>query len=107
MRIEYLYYFLVISETQSLNKASNKLFISQQQLSRIVSSLENELNPETNLAAFSLKIANNTPIITNGIIKIIHDQNPIFIMHISFYAPIFLTIPLPKIDDRPINHNFP
>lgn len=44
---------------------------------------ENELNPETNLVAFSLKIANNTPIITNGITKIIHDQNPIFIIHTS------------------------
>ena len=43
----------------------------------------NELNPETNLVAFSLKIANNTPIITNGITKIIHDQNPIFIIHTS------------------------
>ncbi len=47
------------------------------------SSLENELNPETNFAAFSLKIANNTPIIRNGITKIIHDQNPIFIIHTS------------------------
>ena len=41
------------------------------------------LNPETNFAAFSLKIANNTPIIRNGITKIIHDQNPIFIIHTS------------------------
>ena len=47
------------------------------------SSLENELNPETNFAAFSLKIANNTPIIRNGITKIIHDQNPIFIINTS------------------------
>mgnify|MGYP001833698524 CR=1 FL=1 len=46
-------------------------------------SLENELNPETNFAAFSLKIANNTPIIRNGITKIIHDQNPIFIINTS------------------------
>ena len=40
-------------------------------------------NNKTNLVAFSLKIANNTPIITNGITKIIHDQNPIFIIHTS------------------------
>ena len=55
MRIEYLYYFLVISEAQSLNKAANKLFISQQQLSRIVSSLENE---------FQTKLLYRTP---NGV----------------------------------------
>ena len=46
MRVEYLYYFLVVSETKSLNKAANKLFISQQQLSRIVSSLENEFQTQ-------------------------------------------------------------
>ena len=44
----------------------------------------NELNPETNLAALSLNIANNTPIITNGITKTPHSQNPIFIAYSSF-----------------------
>ena len=48
------------------------------------SSFGNELNPETNLAAFSLNIANNTPIITNGITKTPHSQNPIFIAYSSF-----------------------
>ena len=42
------------------------------------------LNPETNLAAFSLNIANNTPVITNGITKTPHSQNPIFIAYSSF-----------------------
>ena len=49
MRVEYLYYFLVVSETKSLNKAANKLFISQQQLSRIVSSLENEFQTQSSI----------------------------------------------------------
>lgn len=44
MKIEHLYYFLVISETKSINKASQKLFISQQHLSRIINGLEDDLH---------------------------------------------------------------
>ena len=39
---------------------------------------DSELNPETNIAAFSLKTANRIPIIANRIAKTAHDQNPIF-----------------------------
>lgn len=44
MKIEHLYYFLVIANTSSINKASKTLFISQQHLSRIVNTLEEELH---------------------------------------------------------------
>ena len=43
MKIEHLYYFLVIANTKSINKASKKLFLSQQHLSRIINALEEEL----------------------------------------------------------------
>ncbi len=44
MKIEHLYYFLVIANTKSINKAACKLYLSQQHLSRIVTNLENELH---------------------------------------------------------------
>lgn len=44
MKIEHLYYFLVIADTKSINKASQKLFISQQHLSRIINGLEEDLH---------------------------------------------------------------
>ena len=66
---------------QDMLSVNDYIFLKEHALSyNACSSLENELNPETNFAAFSLKIANNTPIITNSIAKIIHDQNPIFII---------------------------
>lgn len=43
MKIEHLYYILVIANTGSINKAAQKLFISQQHLSRIVTTLEDDL----------------------------------------------------------------
>lgn len=43
MKIEHLYYFLVIANNRSINKASQKLFVSQQHLSRIVAGLEDDL----------------------------------------------------------------
>jgi len=46
MKIEHLYYFLVIADAKSINKASQKLFVSQQHLSRIISNLENDLNAQ-------------------------------------------------------------
>lgn len=44
MKIEHLYYFLVIANTKSINKAANKLFLSQQHLSRIIHTLEEDLH---------------------------------------------------------------
>lgn len=44
MNIDHLYYFLVIADTKSINKAARRLFISQQHLSRIVSALETDLH---------------------------------------------------------------
>lgn len=44
MKIEHLYYFLVIVRSKSINKAAHRLYISQQHLSRIVNSLEKDLN---------------------------------------------------------------
>ena len=44
MKIEHLYYFLVIANTKSINKAAGKLYLSQQHLSRIITNLENELH---------------------------------------------------------------
>lgn len=46
MKIEHLYYFLIIAETKSINKAAHKLFISQQQLSRVINGLENDLHTQ-------------------------------------------------------------
>ena len=43
MKIEHLYYFLVIANSKSINKASKKLFLSQQHLSRIINTLEEDL----------------------------------------------------------------
>lgn len=43
MNIEHLHYFIVIAENHSINKAAQKLFVSQQHLSRIVQSLETEM----------------------------------------------------------------
>lgn len=44
MKIEHLYYFMEIVHAQSINKASNRLYISQQHLSRIVNALEKEFD---------------------------------------------------------------
>lgn len=44
MKIEHLYYFLMIVDAKSINKAAQQLFLSQQQLSRIVNNLENTLH---------------------------------------------------------------
>lgn len=44
MKIEHLYYYLVIVDSKSINKAAQRLFISQQHLSRIMVGLEKELN---------------------------------------------------------------
>lgn len=44
MKIEHLYYFLVVANTKSINKAACKLYLSQQHLSRIITNLENELH---------------------------------------------------------------
>lgn len=46
MKIEHLYYYLIIADAKSINKASQKLFISQQQLSRVITSLEADLNAQ-------------------------------------------------------------
>jgi DNA-binding transcriptional LysR family regulator len=42
LRIDYLRYFLLVSETGSISQAAEKLYITQQGLSRIISSLEKE-----------------------------------------------------------------
>lgn len=54
---------------------------------RSCSCFGNELNPETNLAALSLNIANNTPTITNPGTNMIHIQNPQ--LHKSIAKPLF------------------
>lgn len=43
MKIEHLKYLIVLEQTNSLNKAADKLFISQPNLSNAINSLENEL----------------------------------------------------------------
>lgn len=44
MRIEQLYYFMEICQTNSLNEAAKKLYISQPALTQSIKALENELN---------------------------------------------------------------
>ena len=44
MRTEHLQYLLEVIRCGSINKASQKLFLSQQQLSKIISSLEEEFH---------------------------------------------------------------
>lgn len=43
MKIEHLQYFIVLANSSSISKAAKKLFISQQQLNRIITSLEEEV----------------------------------------------------------------
>ncbi len=43
MKIEHLQYFIVLANSSSISKAAEKLFISQQQLNRIITSLEEEV----------------------------------------------------------------
>lgn len=83
MRVEYLYYFLVVSETKSLNKAANKLFISQQQLSRIVSSLENEFQAKLlNRTSGGVSLTKDGEIFCNYAIDIVNKARE---MHSYFY----------------------
>lgn len=44
MRTENLYYFLEVAQTKSITQAAKNLYISQQSLSRIISSLEDEFH---------------------------------------------------------------
>lgn len=44
MKIEYLQYFITLANSTSISKAAEELYISQQQLSRIIHSLEEEMN---------------------------------------------------------------
>lgn len=44
MKIEHLQYFIVLANSSSISKAAEKLFISQQQLNRIITSLEEEVD---------------------------------------------------------------
>ena len=53
------------------------------------SSLGSELNPETNIAAFSFNIANNAHIIANIIAITPHIQNPSFIIDTSTYSNLY------------------
>ncbi len=46
MRLEHLQYFITLANSPSINKAAEKLFISQQQLNRIITTLENDVNAE-------------------------------------------------------------
>lgn len=55
MRIDYLRYFILVSETGSISQAAEKLYITQQGLSRIISNLEKEFGT-------SLFIRNNNRI---------------------------------------------
>jgi len=44
MKIEYFEYFITLAQSSSISKAADKLFMSKQQLTRIIDSLETELN---------------------------------------------------------------
>ena len=44
MKIEHLQYFIVLANSSSISKAAEKLFISQQQLNRILTALEEEVD---------------------------------------------------------------
>ncbi|MBP3341025.1 MAG: LysR family transcriptional regulator [Peptococcaceae bacterium] len=44
MKIEYLRYFLTLANASSISQAADELFLSQQQLTRIISALEEELD---------------------------------------------------------------
>lgn len=44
MKIEHLQYFIVLANSSSISKAAEKLFISQQQLNRILTALEDEID---------------------------------------------------------------
>lgn len=43
MKIESLQYFIILAESSSISQAAEKLFLSQQQLNRIILSLENDM----------------------------------------------------------------
>ena len=44
MKIEHLHYFVCFANSKSINQAAKELFISQQHLNRILTSLENEMH---------------------------------------------------------------
>lgn len=57
MKIEYLQYFFTLAKSSSISKAAEELFISQQQLSRIITLLEDEIGAKLitrNTQGFSL-----------------------------------------------------
>lgn len=43
MKIEHLQYFITLADSSSISKAADKLFISQQQLNRIITALEDDI----------------------------------------------------------------
>lgn len=43
MRIDYLIYFLNVTQTRSINISAKQLYISQQSLSRAIKTLEEEI----------------------------------------------------------------
>ena len=90
MKIEHLYYFLVIANTNSINKAARKLFISQQHLSRIVNTLEEDLHIKLlHRTSAGIELTEKGKIFTQFAEKIVNDYRE---MQSYFYLDALPTI---------------
>ncbi|MBO5139647.1 MAG: LysR family transcriptional regulator, partial [Peptococcaceae bacterium] len=90
MKIEHLYYFLVIANTNSINKAAQKLFISQQHLSRIVNTLEEDLHIKLlHRTASGIELTEKGKIFSQFAEKIVNDYRE---MQSYFYLDALPTI---------------
>lgn len=93
MKIEHLYYFLVIANTNSINKAARKLFISQQHLSRIVNTLEEDLHIKLlHRTSAGIELTEKGKIFTQFAEKIVNDYRE---MQSYFYLDA-----LPALDNK-------
>lgn len=95
MKIEHLYYFLVTSNTDSINKAAQKLFISQQHLSRIIHGLEEDLHIKLlHRTASGIELTEKGKIFAQFAEKIVNDYRE---MQSYFYLD---ALPVPKQTDN-------
>ncbi|MBQ2777928.1 MAG: LysR family transcriptional regulator [Peptococcaceae bacterium] len=93
MKIEHLYYFLVIANTKSINKAARKLFVSQQHLSRIVNTLEEDLHIKLlNRTSTGIELTEKGKVFTQFAEKIVNDYRE---MQSYFYLDA-----LPALDEN-------
>lgn len=70
MKIEHLQYFVTLASSSSISKAAGKLFISQQQLNRIITALEEEVQ-----AKLFYRTTNGVSLTVDGQDFLLHARN--------------------------------